>query len=74
MHGSWDSGEGGLDDATGASGMAAGAGLKQTSSVVNLGDVKRDEGKTPWGMDLKLDTNFKFPWQKKEEKEEEKAK
>lgn len=69
-----DSGEGGLDDATGASGMAAGAGLKQTSGVVNLGDMKRDEGKTAWGMDMNLNVDFKFPWQKDEVQEEEKAK
>ncbi|GMH36120.1 hypothetical protein BSKO_03988 [Bryopsis sp. KO-2023] len=51
-------GEGGLDDATGASGMAAGAGLRQTSAAVNLGDMKRDEETKGWGM------GFKFPWDK----------
>lgn len=30
------------------------------------GDVQRNEGKEAWGMGL----NFKFPWQKKKEKED----
>lgn len=58
-------GEGGLDDATGAGG-AGGASMKQSSGVVDLGDVQRNEGKEAWGMGI----NFKFPWQKKKEKED----
>ncbi|KAL3150343.1 hypothetical protein ABBQ32_000187 [Trebouxia sp. C0010 RCD-2024] len=58
-------GEGGLDDATGAGG-AGGASMKQSSAVVDLGDVQRNEGKEAWGMGI----NFKFPWQKKKEKED----
>lgn len=41
-------GEGGLDDATGGSGMAGGAGLKQTSGTVELGvkdEVEEEEKK-----------------------------
>ncbi len=30
------------------------------------GDVQRNEGKEAWGMGI----NFKFPWQKKKEKED----
>ncbi|KAK9864744.1 hypothetical protein WJX84_005662 [Apatococcus fuscideae] len=55
-------GEGGLDDATGASGAAGGAGLKQTSATVDLGSVKEDakeEDRGLWGL------NIKFPWMKK---------
>ncbi|KAK9830333.1 hypothetical protein WJX72_011082 [[Myrmecia] bisecta] len=53
-------GEGGLDDATGAGG-SGGAGHKQTSGVVDLGDVQRgsEEEGDSWGM------GFKFPWQRK---------
>lgn len=52
-------GEGGLDDATGASKAAGGgASMKQTSQTVNLGDVKRGDEGDSWGM------GFKFPWQK----------
>lgn len=60
-------GEGGLDDATGASGMAAGAGLTQTSDVVNLGNVKRDDGKKAWGL------NIKFPWEKNDDEDPAKS-
>ena len=37
-----------------------------------VGDVKRNDGKEAWGMGL----NFRFPWQKKKDKEdaEKKAK
>lgn len=53
-------GEGGLDDATGASGSSGGASMKQTSSAVDLTGIKEDEDKPReiWGL------NFKFPWQK----------
>ncbi|BDA43570.1 hypothetical protein COCOBI_04-5820 [Coccomyxa sp. Obi] len=51
-------GEGGLDDATGAGGTGA-SNMKQTSAVVNLGDVNRGEHGDSFGM------GFKFPWQKK---------
>jgi len=53
-------GEGGLDDATGASGTAGGAGYKQTSGVVDL--TKKDEEEEDrglWGIKLKL------PWMMK---------
>ena len=40
-------GEGGLDDATGASGAAGGAGLKQTSATVDLG-TPRSPWCSPW--------------------------
>lgn len=33
--------------------------------VLLSGDVQRNEGKEAWGMGL----NFKFPWQKKKDKE-----
>ena len=52
-------GEGGLDDATGATGSAGGASMKQTSSVVDLGKVRRGDEGDSWGM-----PGFKFPWQK----------
>lgn len=55
-------GEGGLDDATGASGMASGANYQQTSRVVNLGNLEKDEKKATWGLD------FKFPWQQDDKK------
>ncbi|KAK9915438.1 hypothetical protein WJX75_009193 [Coccomyxa subellipsoidea] len=51
-------GEGGLDDATGAGGTGA-SNMKQTSAVVNLGDVNRGGEGDSFGM------GFKFPWQKK---------
>lgn len=54
-------GEGGLDDATGASKSAGAAGMKQTSSALNLGKVKRGDEGDSWGM------GFKFPWQKKKD-------
>lgn len=44
-------GEGGLDDATGGSGMAGGAGLKQTSATLDLGNVQRGEEGDSFGMD-----------------------
>lgn len=51
-------GEGGLDDATGASKMGGGASFKQTSGVVDLTQVVEDddEEKGLWGI--------KLPWQK----------
>eukprot|EP01024_Parvocaulis_polyphysoides_P049663 TRINITY_DN48289_c1_g3_i1.p3 TRINITY_DN48289_c1_g3~~TRINITY_DN48289_c1_g3_i1.p3 ORF type:complete len:242 (+),score=47.75 TRINITY_DN48289_c1_g3_i1:77-727(+) len=52
-------GEGGLDDATGASGTRSGAGMKQTSMAAGLGDVKRGEEGDSFGMTLE------FPWLKK---------
>lgn len=44
-------GEGGLDDATGGSGMAGGAGLKQTSATLDLGNIERGEEGDSFGMD-----------------------
>ena len=58
------SGEGGLDDATGAGGLG-GARMSQTTGVVNLGDKKRGEEGDSYGM------GFKFPWQKDDEEESE---
>ena len=52
-------GEGGLDDATGASGAAGGAGYKQTSGAVDLTAIEEEDDRGFWG--LKLD----FPWMKK---------
>jgi quinol monooxygenase YgiN len=53
-------GEGGLDDATGASGAAGGASYKQTSSTVDLTSIKEDDDddKGLWGI------KFKLPWMK----------
>lgn len=55
-------GEGGLDDATGAAGTAGGAGYKQTSSAVDLTNIKeeeKEEDRGLWGI------KFEFPWMKK---------
>uniref|UniRef100_A0A1D2A4Y7 ABM domain-containing protein n=2 Tax=Auxenochlorella protothecoides TaxID=3075 RepID=A0A1D2A4Y7_AUXPR len=62
-------GEGGLDDATGASGAAGGAGLKQTSATLDLTNSrdKEDDSRAVWGLgNLKklADGSFKLPWQK----------
>lgn len=53
-------GEGGLDDATGASGSSGGASMKQTSATVDLTNIEEEPGerKDVWGL------NFKLPWQK----------
>lgn len=47
--------------------MAAGAGLTQTSGVVNLGNLERDEGRGSWGL------NIKFPWEKDDNDEKDNA-
>eukprot|EP01024_Parvocaulis_polyphysoides_P043769 TRINITY_DN40170_c0_g1_i2.p3 TRINITY_DN40170_c0_g1~~TRINITY_DN40170_c0_g1_i2.p3 ORF type:complete len:227 (-),score=30.78 TRINITY_DN40170_c0_g1_i2:477-1118(-) len=52
-------GEGGLDDASGASGATAGAAMRQTSSATLIGDLKRGEEGDSFGM------NLEFPWFKK---------
>ena len=43
-------GEGGLDDATGGQGMPGGAGMKQTSATVDLGNLERGEEGDAFGM------------------------
>ena len=63
----FDAGEGGLDDATGAGGRG-GASYRQTSDVVDLGDVKRGEEGDSFGMGEKKPLfqfpkiQFQFPW------------
>jgi len=51
-------GEGGLDDAPGASGLSGGASLKQTSGAVDLTNIKGEDAEERglWGIKLKL------PW------------
>jgi quinol monooxygenase YgiN len=44
-------GEGGLDDAAGGQGMAGGAGMKQTSAGVDLGNLARGDEGDSFGMD-----------------------
>jgi len=46
-------GEGGLDDATGGQGMAGGAGMKQTSAAVDLGNLERGDEGDAFGMPAK---------------------
>lgn len=59
------SGEGGLDDATGAGGRGASS-YEQTSDVVDLSDMKRGEEGDSFGMEEAREAivNFKFPWEK----------
>ena len=51
-------GEGGLDDATGGSGMAGGASLKQSSATLDMGNITRGDEGDAWGMKA-------MPWMKK---------
>ncbi|GAB4816838.1 hypothetical protein N2152v2_003884 [Parachlorella kessleri] len=58
-------GEGGLDDATGASGSSGGASMKQTSATVDLTNIEEEPGerKDSWGL------TFKLPWLKNNKKD-----
>ena len=42
--------------------------MRQVVWWYSVGDVKRNDGKEAWGMGL----NFRFPWQKKKDKEDKK--
>jgi hypothetical protein len=56
-------GEGGLDDATGATGAAGGASYKQTSGTVDLTKKEdEEEDRGLWGI------KFDLPWMKKKDK------